>query len=197
MSCGSISWPAILSGKNTLKIQNCMGTMCVQDFDRHICCRHVCGKIPAGNWTCTLPAWIIYFPKHGANKTQNWRIKRLENQPPHSLFTNIHKQIIGQKNSQATESTLLGKTSNERNVVRMSLKQNKMKTCSHHLSSNILNKLNKCGKRCMFGKHVFYAANFGIEGFRKMFEMTRLWTCMQHIQSTVRSWHSFTQCLPT
>jgi len=60
--------------------------------------------------------WCKQDPKL-ANK------KRLENQPPHSLFTNIHKQIIGQKNSQATESTLLGKTSNERNVVRMSLKQ--------------------------------------------------------------------------
>jgi hypothetical protein len=60
----------------------------------------------------------------------------------------------------------------------------KWKNCSHHLSSNIFNKVNKCGNRCMFGKHVFLnTANFGIEGFRKMFEMTRLWlwTCMQPI----------------
>ena len=58
-----------------------------------------------------------YLLKHGANKTQNWRIKRLENQPPHSFFlTNIPKQILGKK-SQATESTLLGKTATERNMV--------------------------------------------------------------------------------
>jgi hypothetical protein len=58
-----------------------------------------------------------YLLKHGANKTHNWRIKRLENQPPHSFFlTNIPKQILGKK-SQATESTLLGKTATERNMV--------------------------------------------------------------------------------